>query len=311
MIQDCDRDGARLTVTCCKSCGLAYVDPLPSPDELTEFYAQRYREEYKKTSAPKLRHVYRAGRVALDRLGILATIASAPARVLDCGAGGGEFTYLLASRGFRAIGIEPNDAYRDYAAREYDIDIRAGTVEETEFASNEFDVITMFHVLEHLRDPAVGLRRLASWLKNGGHLVVEVPNALTGVSSPGNLYHRAHLYYFASQPLQQMACDCGLLPVKIAASPAEANLLAVFKKQTDPASDRMRSGGAFAHDALVNANRSRTLRRYLLSATTVASIPRRISSRSKEYVAQSAFPSGKAMLDHLYAQEAAQFASAI
>lgn len=192
-----DRHGQPMNVICCRGCGLAYVDPLPTAEELAAFYAERYRLEYKQSKEPRLTHVYRAGRVALDRFRTVALLAQPPARVLDCGAGGGEFSYLLSSRGYRFTGIEPNSGYRQFAQREYGVDLRAGTLDDNEFAPDEFDLITIFHVLEHFRDPRGGLGRLAGWLRPGGHLYVEVPNALTEISSPSNLYHRAHLYYFS------------------------------------------------------------------------------------------------------------------
>lgn len=156
-----DRHGKPLTVTCCAGCGLTYVDPIPTRDELGRFYAERYRLEYKQASQPRPKHVHRAGKVALDRLRVAALLAEPPARVLDCGAGGGEFSYLLTSRGYRLTGIEPNDGYREYARSEYGVDVRPGTLDDNEFGAGEFDLITIFHVLEHVPDPAAALARLA------------------------------------------------------------------------------------------------------------------------------------------------------
>lgn len=223
-----DRHGKPIRVTCCKSCGLTYVDPLPGALELAAFYAQRYRREYKSVEAPRVKHIYRAGCVALDRFRTVALLAQPPARVLDCGAGGGEFAYLLTSRGYRLTGIEPNDGYREFARTEYGVDLRPGTLDDASFAAGEFDLITIFHVLEHLRDPRAALTKLAGWLRPGGYLYVEVPNALTEVSSPLNLYHRAHLYYFAAEPLARLACTAGLAPVLLDGAASKANLTAVF-----------------------------------------------------------------------------------
>ena len=128
-----DRHGKPLPVTCCAGCGLTYVDPIPTREELARFYAERYRLEYKQASQPSLRHIYRAGKVALGRLRVAALLAAPGARALDCGAGGGEFTYLMSSRGYRMTGIEPNDGYREFARREYGVDLRAGTLDDVDF----------------------------------------------------------------------------------------------------------------------------------------------------------------------------------
>jgi 2-polyprenyl-3-methyl-5-hydroxy-6-metoxy-1,4-benzoquinol methylase len=304
-----DRHGQPLAVTCCKGCGLAYVDPIPTRDELARFYAERYRLEYKQASQPRLKHIHRAGRVAQGRLRTAALLAAPPARVLDCGAGGGEFSYLLTSRGYRLTGIEPNDGYREYARAEYGVDLRPGTLDDNDFAPGEFDLITIFHVIEHVPDPGAALARLSGWLRPGGHLYVEVPNALTDVSSPSNLYHRAHLYYFAAAPLAALARRAGLSPVLLDGGSQNANLTAVFVKEI-----AVRSGIEApipsVHDEVVAANRRRTLARYLAAGTTLANVLPRLVVRAAERDVERSGLSGRETLDRLFAREAPGIAAA-
>ena len=297
-----DRHGGPLNVTCCAGCGLTYVDPIPTRDALARFYAERYRLEYKQASQPRLKHIYRAGRVAIGRLRVAGLLATPPARVLDCGAGGGEFSYLLTSRGYRLTGIEPNDGYREFARAEYGVDLRPGTLDDNEFAPGEFDLITMFHVLEHVPDPAAALARLAGWLRPGGHLYVEVPNAVTEVSSPSNLYHRAHLYYFAPGPLAALGRRAGLTPLLLDGSPQHANLTAVFTKAAQATAPA--AVDAAAHDAVVAANRKRTLAAYLTAGPTLASVLPRLLARAAERRIERSGLSGRATLDRLFETEA-------
>ena len=304
-----DRHGKPLPVTCCAGCGLTYVDPIPSRAELAQFYAERYRLEYKQASRPRLKHIHRAGRVALGRLRIVALLAAPPARVLDCGAGGGEFSYLLTSRGYRLTGIEPNDGYREYARAEYGVDLRPGTLDDNDFGSAEFDLITIFHVLEHVPDPGAALTHLAGWLRPGGHLYVEVPNALTGVSSPSNLYHRAHLYYFAAAPLAALAEKAGLTTVLLDGGPQLANLTAVFVKTQEFGKGKDARSGS-AHDAVVAANRQRTLGRYLLAGTTLSNVLPRLLVRAEERRIERRGLSGRATLDRLFEAEAPRLTTA-
>ena len=304
-----DRHGKPLPVTCCAGCGLTYVDPIPTREALARFYAERYRLEYKQASQPSLRHIHRAGKVALGRLRVAALLATPGARALDCGAGGGEFTYLMTSRGFRMTGIEPNDGYREYARREYGVDLRAGTLDDVDFDAGEFDLITMFHVLEHVPDPAAALRRLGGWLRPGGHLYIEVPNALTAVSSPSNLYHRAHLYYFAAAPLASLAERAGLMPVIADGSAAQANITAVFQKPAAGATSRLMTRPS-AHDAVVRANRERSLGRYLTAGTTLANVLPRFLGRTEERRAVATGLGGRQTLDALYDALAPQLPAA-
>lgn len=304
-----DRHGKPLPVTCCAGCGLTYVDPIPTRDELKRFYAERYRLEYKQASQPAIRHVYRAGKLALARLKAAALLAAPGARALDCGAGGGEFTYLMASRGYRMSGIEPNDGYREYARREYAVDLRPGTLDDVEFESSEFDLITMFHVLEHVPDPVAALRRLGGWLRPGGHIYVEVPNALTTVSSPTNLYHRVHLYYFAAAPLASLAERAGLVPVLTDGSANQANITAVLRKPEKGAVLR-RSARPSVHDAVVRANRERTLGRYLTAGITLSNLLPKLLGRAEERRAAASGRGGRQLLDALFNAQAPQLSAA-
>jgi 2-polyprenyl-3-methyl-5-hydroxy-6-metoxy-1,4-benzoquinol methylase len=312
-----DRHGRPLPVTCCASCGLTYVDPIPTRDELGRFYAERYRLEYKQASRPRLKHIYRAGKVALGRLRIAGLLAAPPARVLDCGAGGGEFSYLLTSRGYRLTGIEPNDGYREYARTEYGVDLRPGTLDDSDFGPREFDLITIFHVLEHVPDPRAALQRLAGWLKPGGHLYIEVPNALTDVSSPTNLYHRAHLYYFAAAPLAALAQHAGLSTVLVDGGAQNANLTAIFRRSacsdaqpTGQSAPRSQRESHVTHDAVVAANRQRTLAHYLTAGTTLANVMPRLIVRAAERRVERSGLSGRATLDRLFEAEAPRLATA-
>lgn len=302
LVETRDRHGVPLPVTCCSGCGLTHVDPIPSQEELARFYSERYRQEYKQATTPRFKHIYRAGRVAIERMRNVALLAQPPSRVLECGAGGGEFSYLLTSRGYRLVGIEPNDGYREYARFEYGVDLRPGTLDDVSFAEDEFDLVTMFHVLEHLRDPRDGLGRLAQWLRPGGYLHVEVPNALTAVSSPSSLYHRAHLYYFAAQPLVRLAAFAGLVPVLLDGGASRANLTAIFRK-----SEALESATPTnAHDDVLEANRRRTLGRYLRSGRTLAQFPARLWQRSVERSIERSAVRGRDVLDALFQAEAPQ-----
>jgi SAM-dependent methyltransferase len=78
--------------------------------------------------------------------------------------------------GWRVAGIEldPDAATR---ARRFTDEIHVGDVLSASFAPDRFDVVTAFHVLEHVPDPVRVMRRMLEWLAPGGLLIVEVPNA--------------------------------------------------------------------------------------------------------------------------------------
>lgn len=221
------KSGEALSVSLCCTCGLIQQTPIPSTEELRIYYSHHYRMDYKQTYYPKPGHVYRAANVAINRLSYLREHGISGGTLLDVGAGGGEFVYLANRLGFDARGIEPNQGYSEYASREYDC-----TVDTAELAdvSGRVDVITLFHVLEHLPSPRRAFEMLHSALNPNGMLFVEVPAFEADDTSPRNIFFRAHIFYFLAETLKACASpffDVGTVEV-------DYNLRALLKPRTTP-----------------------------------------------------------------------------
>lgn len=202
------RSGNPLRTVICQACGLVWSDP--RPHDARQFYEAEYRLAYKNTYSPKPKHVVRAGKVALSRFGKIAQLLSSQKTVLDVGTGGGEFAYLLQSLGHVVNGIEPNRGYADHSIQQYGLTVRVGFVQDATFDPASFDIVTIWHVLEHTEDPGFILARLRSWLKPDGVLVVEVPNVEATCQAPRNTFHEAHLYNFNVVSLRRLAKKQGL-----------------------------------------------------------------------------------------------------
>lgn len=106
-----------------------------------------------------------------QRLSFIRPLAAPGARLLDVGAGRGRFVAAARAAGYEAWGIEP--AGRGAESRAL---LTQAGVQEADVAPGSVQVITMWHVLEHLQDPGLALARAASWLVAGGGLLVGVPN---------------------------------------------------------------------------------------------------------------------------------------
>jgi 2-polyprenyl-3-methyl-5-hydroxy-6-metoxy-1,4-benzoquinol methylase len=252
LIAERDRDGSALRTLLCEGCGLLRCDPMPDAATLDGYYREHYRLDYKRQDAPSRRHILRAGLVAIDRLQRLPALPPAARRALDVGAGGGEFAYLLARRsGLEVTGIEPNAGYAGHARRELGIDVEVSTVYDSAPQNAPFDLVTLFHVLEHLRDPVAALRRIASWMAPGGALVVEVPNIEATCQSPSNLFHRAHLYNFNPATLHWVGRRAGLQAVHTWTSADGGNVCVTFCRGASPVE------AALPDPALLGANAQR------------------------------------------------------
>jgi 2-polyprenyl-3-methyl-5-hydroxy-6-metoxy-1,4-benzoquinol methylase len=216
-----------LIVSLCKKCGLIQQTPIPTSDALKIYYSHNYRVEYKKTYTPKPKHILRAAKTAMQRINFLSEAKISTGKILDIGAGGGEFTCLSQKMGFESQGIEPNVGYSEYAKNEYDCDIRQGELEDIE---GQYEVITIFHVLEHLPSPTKAFERLHHLLKEDGILFVEVPWIETNDASPHNIFFKAHIFYFSVDTL----ISCASQYFDVMKVDTTSNLKILFRAKKDP-----------------------------------------------------------------------------
>jgi 2-polyprenyl-3-methyl-5-hydroxy-6-metoxy-1,4-benzoquinol methylase len=96
--------------------------------------------------------------------------------LLDVGSGLGTYLLLLRSLGWRVHGIEASRSAASYAQDQLGLDVKCGLFEDVVFPKNFFDVITMWHSLEHFADPRSILLKAHRLLKPGGKLLIAVPN---------------------------------------------------------------------------------------------------------------------------------------
>jgi SAM-dependent methyltransferase len=119
----------------------------------------------------------------IDRLKVRRVLAACPVdtrtQVLDIGCNLGSFLAALRDRtGCSVVGLEPAPTPAQYAREHFHLDVREAYLEDVvdSLTPASFDVITLWHVLEHLWAPRRALQIIHSLLKPGGTLIVEVPN---------------------------------------------------------------------------------------------------------------------------------------
>jgi SAM-dependent methyltransferase len=146
-------------------------------------------------------------------------------RVLDVGAGQGRLVAELARRGHDAHGIEPSARSAGMAAGAGHA-VTAIAIEQ--HTAQDLDAAVLWHVAEHLDDPATALSRVAGWLRPGGLVLVAVPNIASlqaRIGGPGWLHldaprHRLHL---TPRGLESLLGRAGLTPVRWSHSVWEHN----------------------------------------------------------------------------------------
>jgi 2-polyprenyl-3-methyl-5-hydroxy-6-metoxy-1,4-benzoquinol methylase len=227
------RDGRLLPTTICRRCGFVWVNPPPDDQALRRYYAWTYRREAKGTPNRTPRQVYRAAEGAAARAAVIRSRLKPGAMVLDVGCGGGELVYLLRRLGVDARGIEPDETYSEFARRELDVPVDTAFLQDVVFPEARFDLVLMYHVLEHVPDPPAVVRRIARWLKPGGALVIEVPNLESRCEAPVSRFHRDHLSYFTRATLSAAVAGAGLTP-HASLSPDGGNILIIAERAAAP-----------------------------------------------------------------------------
>ena len=298
------KTGDTLITVSCNSCGLGFIDPLPTNQELAEWYATQYRQAYKSAVQPALRHVLRAGRNAQWRwqwlrqnsAGLDLAHTTVTPRTLDIGSSSGEFVYLMHTLGFQAKGIEPHAGYTTYARDMLGIDVNNVTLQDglAAEAAGSFDLISMFHVLEHLPEPISALRSVGEKLKPEGQLYIEVPNAVR-LCSPNYMFFKAHTLYFTGNTLRNMLEIAGFKVV--AHNPDESDNLRLVAQFVN--NQNATVTGDSSHP-LVSAQRRRRWAPYLLQQLRDGQPLRKWRIRQEEKRSASQYVDGLSLLNDLY-----------
>ncbi len=132
--------------------------------------------------------------------------------ILDFGSGNGGFLNLSKELALDVCGVELEVAVKSYYEKE-----EIKLIKSLDECKNKYDLITSFHVIEHLKDPINILGKLKDLLYDDGTIIIEVPNANDALLSIYNsesfshfTYWSCHLYLFTSFTLELLAKKAGL-----------------------------------------------------------------------------------------------------
>ncbi|MFQ5847665.1 MAG: class I SAM-dependent methyltransferase [Candidatus Methylomirabilales bacterium] len=205
----------------CEQCTLVYVDPLPGQRRLEEHYDESYYHEWISTQKEEREILWR------NRLPEVLRHKKT-GRLLDIGCGEGTFIKLAKEAGFEVFGTELS-RYAGRRARElYEVPVFVGNVIEAGFPAEYFDVVTLYHVIEHVDDPRRYLSEAYRILKTDGLLIVACPNVESYVFNlayrcfkrrPVHLFSQhdkeIHLYHFSSRTLSMLLERVGFTVISV------------------------------------------------------------------------------------------------
>ena len=181
--------------------------PQPTLDKLGSYYEF---EDYishtdgKRTLFEKMYHFIKRKAIR-DKVSLINSYQPLKGRILDIGAGTGDFLLEAKNQNWEILGIEPNDKAKGIAVGK---GIKFGdTIEKLE--SNSFDVITMWHVLEHVPDVEHQVAELKRLLKPSGTIIIAVPNFKSYDANHYKEFWAAydvprHLWHFSKTAIEKL-----------------------------------------------------------------------------------------------------------
>jgi len=204
----------------CVACSFRFTNPIPTEDTIGDYYKSENYVSHSGTKKGFVNRVYHIVRSrAIKQKENLAAKYSKEKVILDIGCGTGDFLGYCKSQNWKTLGLEPDQSARKMAIEKNAIEAKdLGHLYEVE--SNTFDVISMWHVLEHVYNLNKDIEQYKKILKKEGVLIVAVPNC----SSKDAEHYKSswaaydlpiHLYHFRPDNMKQLFSKHGMEVVEI------------------------------------------------------------------------------------------------
>ena len=154
--------------------GFLQTHPQPKADELSSYYESDAYISHTDSKKGLLAFLYQqVKRYSINKkLGLIKKLNAGTGNLLDVGAGTGDFLKAAQDKGWKISGVEPSDKAREIAG-EKNIQLSESI---DKVLGQKFDVVTLWHVLEHLPNLETSIQKIESLVADGGTLIIAVPN---------------------------------------------------------------------------------------------------------------------------------------
>ncbi len=206
----------------CKNCSLRFTQNIPGEEEIGAYYQSKDYISHSDTSqgfVNRLYHKVRKRTLLQKKRLIISTTGKRAGNILDIGAGTGAFLHVMQEADWRTTGLEPDETARGKANELYRLHL---DIPERLFSLPEqnFDVITMWHVLEHVHRLHDYLSQLKKLLKPDGRLMIAVPNYTCYDAKVYKEFWAAydvprHLYHFSPASINKLLSLHGLKVISL------------------------------------------------------------------------------------------------
>ncbi len=204
----------------CNSCDFRFTNPRPEESKLGEYYKSEEYVSHSNTKKGFVNSTYQLVRkyTLLKKLQLISKHFKT-GKILDIGCGTGEFLNTCKIAKWNTLGVEPSPEARKMATENYGLDVRE-ELEIKNLESERFDVITMWHVLEHVPKLNERIEDLKRLIKTNGIIIIAVPNcnsldAKTYKEQWAAYDVPRHLYHFTPKDIESIFKKHGLKTVQI------------------------------------------------------------------------------------------------
>ncbi|MBK9477311.1 MAG: class I SAM-dependent methyltransferase [Bacteroidetes bacterium] len=207
------------SILTCKTCTFKFTNPRPDSNEIVKYYESIDYISHSNTSTGLFNKIYQAIRnyTISQKYSMVSNYVSR-GTLLDIGCGTGEFLNHFSKRGWNVCGVEPSSSARKMAITNYNLNV----LDEDKIAQlkdESFNVISMWHVLEHVHLLSDRLKQINRIISKDGLLVIAVPNY---TSYDAKHYREKwaaydlprHLYHFSPKTMNQLLTQNGFQLVK-------------------------------------------------------------------------------------------------
>lgn len=196
----------------CSSCNFVVTSPRPDQDSISEFYKSEKYISHSGGRKTLMDKVYiQARSITLKWKHELISQFKKNGSILDYGCGTGEFLHFMQTKNWKGSGVEPSETARDKALHLTKTEI----FEHLKSTKDKFDVITLWHVLEHVHDLNEKIIELINHLKDDGIIFIAVPNHESADAKKYKKFWAGydvprHLWHFSQSNMKQLLIKHGL-----------------------------------------------------------------------------------------------------
>ncbi|MBB6326494.1 SAM-dependent methyltransferase [Algoriphagus iocasae] len=218
----------------CQNCSLLFTNPRPKEEKIGPYYDFPEYYSHEKNNKSITQIVYNKVRdyAVTEKVKLISSLKE-PGKILDYGCGTGEFLHAAKLSGWNVKGIEPTPKARNQANQLLD----GKVIENIELLDEKkkYDVISLFHVLEHIHSLRKTVKRIIKHLKSDSYILIAVPNPESyDAKKYGNDWAGwdvpRHLYHFNQTSLKNFEQLYDLELVKVNSMPFDSYYVSLLSE---------------------------------------------------------------------------------